>query len=150
MPKFSRASENRLATVHEDLQLIFEQVILNFDCTIICGVRGREAQEKAFAKGHSKAHFGESPHNFGFAADAGPYDVVSRNIDWQDRERITYFAGHVIQTANILYALGVTKHLLVWGGDWNSDTEVSDNGFDDLVHFEIADWRAIVASEKKT
>lgn len=30
--------------------------------------------------------------------------------------------------------MGVT---LRWGGDWDSDTEVNDNSFDDLVHFEI-------------
>ena len=23
-----------------------------------------------------------------------------------------------------------------WGGDWDSDTQVNDNKFDDLVHFE--------------
>jgi hypothetical protein len=28
---------------------------------------------------------------------------------------------------------------LRWGGDWDSDTEVNDNGFDDLVHFELED-----------
>ena len=24
-----------------------------------------------------------------------------------------------------------------WGGDWDRDTEVNDNAFDDLVHYEI-------------
>ena len=24
-----------------------------------------------------------------------------------------------------------------WGGDWDSDTQVKDNKFDDLVHFEL-------------
>jgi len=28
---------------------------------------------------------------------------------------------------------------LRWGGDWDGDTEVRDNGFDDLVHFEIVE-----------
>jgi hypothetical protein len=26
---------------------------------------------------------------------------------------------------------------LRWGGDWDMDTEVKDNKFDDLVHFEL-------------
>ena len=26
-----------------------------------------------------------------------------------------------------------------WGGDWDSDGDVKDNGFDDLVHVEILD-----------
>lgn len=24
-----------------------------------------------------------------------------------------------------------------WGGDWNNNTELKDNSFDDLVHFEL-------------
>jgi len=32
--------------------------------------------------------------------------------------------------------MGVT---LRWGGDWDRDTEVQDNSFDDLVHFEIVE-----------
>jgi len=35
---------------------------------------------------------------------------------------------------------GIGKQLNVnirWGGDWDSDGEVADNSFDDLVHVEI-------------
>jgi hypothetical protein len=37
---------------------------------------------------------------------------------------------------------GIAKQLNVkvrWGGDWDSDGDVKDNGFDDLVHVEILD-----------
>jgi len=57
-----------------------------------------------------------------------PYPVV-----WDDRERQTLFAGFVLATAK---AIGVD---LRWSGDWDSDTEVRDNSFDDLVHFEIVE-----------
>ena len=26
---------------------------------------------------------------------------------------------------------------LRWGGDWDNDTQLSNNKFDDLVHFEL-------------
>ena len=58
-------------------------------------------------------------------------DVAAYPIAWDDRARQTLFAGYVLATAK---AMGVD---LRWGGDWNRDTEVRDNGFDDLVHFEI-------------
>jgi peptidoglycan LD-endopeptidase CwlK len=47
--------------------------------------------------------------------------------------RQTLFAGYVLATAK---AMGID---LRWGGDWNRDTEVRDNSFDDLVHFEIVE-----------
>ena len=58
-------------------------------------------------------------------------DVIAWPVDWNDRERQTYFAGHV-QGIALFMGLGIR-----WGGDWDSDTEVKENGFDDLVHFEL-------------
>ena len=37
--------------------------------------------------------------------------------------------------------MGVAGELgieLVWGGNWDRDQELSDNGFDDLPHFQLA------------
>ncbi len=44
--------------------------------------------------------------------------------------RFYYFAGFVMGTAA---AMGVR---LRWGGDWDGDTELDDQKFRDLVHFE--------------
>jgi peptidoglycan L-alanyl-D-glutamate endopeptidase CwlK len=58
-------------------------------------------------------------------------DVVPYPIDWKDRERMTYFAGFV---------MGIASQMdlkIRWGGDWNMNTELKDNNFDDLPHFEI-------------
>lgn len=60
------------------------------------------------------------------AVDIAPYP-----IDWNDRERFTYLAGHVKMAAHML-GIKVT-----WGGDWNNNNEVKDNNFDDLPHFEL-------------
>jgi len=62
------------------------------------------------------------------AVDVAPYP-----IDWNDRERFCYFAG---------YVKGIAKSLgteLRWGGDWDRDTQVKDNNFDDLPHFELVE-----------
>jgi len=132
VPKFSATSQKRLEGAHPDLQRVFAEVVKHFDCTIVCGHRGRVAQQLALESGKSKAAFGQSPHNF---KPAYAVDVVPYPINWQDRERMTYFAGFVLGTAR---ALGVN---LKWGGDWDGDTHLSDNRFDDLPHFELAEWR---------
>ena len=128
MPRFGRRSQANLATCHPDLQRVFEEVVKIFDCSILCGHRGEEAQNEAYHKGLSKLKFPESRHNTqpSVAVDAVPYP-----IDWEDRERMTYFAGLVLGVA---HGMGIT---LRWGGDWDRDTEVADNRFDDLPHFEL-------------
>ena len=85
--------------------------------------------------GNSKTPFPKSKHNPtpSKAVDAGPFERKEAPIDWMDRERMTYFAGHVIATAR---SMGIT---LRWGGDWDQDTRVKDNAFDDIVHFELVD-----------
>ena len=42
-----------------------------------------------------------------------------------------YFGGFVLGIAS---QMGLK---IRWGGDWDRDTEVKDNRFDDLPHFEI-------------
>lgn len=51
MPKFSDISLNKLATCHPDLITLFNEVIKYFDCIILEGHRGMDAQEKAVAEG---------------------------------------------------------------------------------------------------
>ena len=128
MPKFGKSSKRRLATCHEDLQEIFNEVIKYFDCSVLCGHRGEEDQNKAFESGHSKVKWpkGRHNHNPSIAVDVAPYP-----IDWKDRERMTYFAGMVMGIAK---AKGIG---LRWGGDWNQNTDLKDNSFDDLPHFEL-------------
>lgn len=144
MPKYSSTSKNRLRTAHHDLQIIFEEVIRYFDCTIVEGHRTVERQQKLYASGRDEP--GpiltkvdgikiKSKHNYdpSLAIDAVPYP-----IDWQDHKRMYYFAGFVMATAKRLKAEGRIKNDIRWGGDWDGDTEVNDQTFMDLPHFEIA------------
>ena len=128
MPEYSERSKDKLASADPRLQVIFNEVVKYFDNTILEGHRGRDDQNEKFRKGLSKLRYPESEHNSlpSKAIDAAPYP-----IDWNDRERFSFFAGYV---KGIAAGLGI---LIRWGGDWNDNTEVKDNVFDDLVHFEI-------------
>lgn len=128
MPKFSERSLSHLSTCHPDIQRILNAVILFFDFTVLVGHRDKEAQNEAFATGRSGKQYPNSKHN---ALPSIAVDIAPWPIDWKDRERFTYLAGHIKQAAN---ELGLKVR---WGGDWDQDTQVNDNNFDDLVHFEI-------------
>ena len=122
MPSFSQKSLDNLSTCDLRLQRIFNEVIKHRDCTILEGHRGREAQEKAFAEGRSKARFGESKHN---TEPSQAVDVLPYPIDWADKERIIEFAGFVLGVASQM-RIG-----LKWGGHFKS--------FFDGPHFELTE-----------
>jgi len=88
----------------------------------------------AYNAGRSKVKWPNGKHN---KRPSMAVDVVPYPIDWQDRDRFHYFAGYVMGVADMLHAEGLINHRLRWGGDWDRDTQVKDNGFDDLVHFEL-------------
>ena len=128
MPRFGKRSRTNLKTVHPDLQRLFEEVVKHFDCTVICGHRGQEEQDRAYHEGFSKVKFPNGRHN---ANPSKAVDVCPYPVDWQDLDRFRYFAGFVLGIAKMM------KIKIRWGGDWDSDGDVKDNGFDDLVHVEI-------------
>ena len=63
MNKFSERSKERLNTCHRDLKTLFNHVILERDCTIVCGQRNKTDQDKAFTDGNSKVQWPNSKHN---------------------------------------------------------------------------------------
>jgi peptidoglycan L-alanyl-D-glutamate endopeptidase CwlK len=134
MPKFSQASFSKLSTCHQDLQVLFYEVIKYFDCTIIEGYRNQEDQEKAFAAGNTKLHWPNGKHNRqpSMALDAAPYPV-----DWKNEKRMYWFAGYVMGIAQKLNSEGKMTHALRYGGDWDSDKNINNENFKDLVHFEL-------------
>lgn len=130
MNKFSQKSLERLNTCHPDLQKVFNKVIENYDCTIICGHRGKDEQDEAVRLGNSKLQWPNSKHNqlLSLAVDVAPYP-----LDWNDTSRFYHFAGYVLAVANFM---GVK---LRWGGDWNGDLKFRDEKFKDLPHFELVE-----------
>lgn len=128
MPKFGSDSKKNLDECHPLLQKLFEEVVRGFDCSVICGYRGEAKQNEAFRKGYSKLKFPKSKHN---KVPAMAADVVPYPLDWKDTNRMYYFGGYVKAKAE---ELGID---IRWGGDWDSDTEVDDQSFIDLPHFEL-------------
>ena len=132
--KYSILSLARLKECHRDLQVVFTEVLPYFDHSIICGHRGEQEQDTAFESGFSKVKYPNSKHNSypSMAMDAVPYP-----IDWNDTNRMIFFAGFVIATAKRLKKEGLITHEIRWGGDWDRDTELRDNRFQDFPHFEL-------------
>jgi peptidoglycan L-alanyl-D-glutamate endopeptidase CwlK len=134
MPKFSQSSIDKLATCHVELRILFNEVIKHFDCQVLEGHRGREAQETAVLKGNSKLHWPEGKHN---TLPSNAVDVAPYPVDWKKTGRFYWFAGFVMGTAQRLYDEGRMNHKIRYGGDWDSDQDITDQTFNDLVHFEI-------------
>jgi len=134
MSSYSARSRERLNTCHKDLRMIFNAVISHFDNSILCGHRDEAAQMEAYNSGKSQLKWPQSKHNKtpSMAVDVAPYP-----IDWDDLDRFRYFAGYVTGVADILHSEGLITHRLRWGGDWDRDTQVKDNNFNDLPHFEL-------------
>ena len=126
MYKFGKRSKERLRGAHPKLVNVLNELIKIMDVTIIEGLRSEERQKELLEQGKTKTKF--SKHIKGKAVDLAPYP-----IDWEDRERFHYMGGMI---------RGIGKQLntdIRWGGDWDSDGEIKDNSFDDLVHVEIRD-----------
>ena len=85
---FSESSKVKLATVHEDLQRLFNEVIKHTDCTITSGLRTLEEQQELYAQGRTKSGpivtnadgvNNKSNHQGGNAVDVAGTDTVPGN-----------------------------------------------------------------------
>lgn len=128
MPKFGKRSKRNLAQCENQLQDLFNEVIKHFDCSVICGHREQKEQDEAFYSERSKVEFPNSKHNTlpSLAVDVLPYP-----IDFKDTDRMYMFVGFV---RGIAASMNIS---IKSGADWDSDTEVNDQIFHDLPHFEL-------------
>lgn len=124
MPTFSKRSLNELKNVHPDLVKVMTEAIKDtpVDFVVICGHRGKEAQDLAFAEGKSKLKYPKSRHNImpAEAVDIVPY--VGGKISW-GADYYKPLALHILHTAE---TLGVP---LTWGGTFKTLV--------DMPHFEL-------------
>lgn len=137
MPAFGNVSKTNLATCDPRLQRLFAEVIKHFDCTVVEGHRPVARQQALYAQGRTKPGAivtqldgvnKKGMHNY---LPSKAVDVVPFPVNWNDTERMTYFAGFV---KGIAAQLGLKVR---WGGDWDQDTHVTDEHFRDLPHFEV-------------
>ena len=128
MPAFGTRSKERLRGVDTRLRNVLNEVVKFYDITILEGMRTEDRQRELVAKGASQTM--KSKHIDGKAVDIAPYPVP----DWKNKDQFVFMAGRVMQEADN------QKVPVRWGGNWDRDNEVvTDQKFDDLVHFEITD-----------
>ena len=121
---FSEKSEKRLALAHPDLQRLMRAAREKIVFEILDSQRGRVAQEKAFREGHSKAHFGQSAHNW---APALALDIIPTPLDWEDLDSFIALSKVILPLAK---TMGIP---LTWGGHWQK--------LKDFPHYELSPWR---------
>ena len=128
MPSFGRRSKEHLNQCHQDLQKIANELIKYFDVSVTDSHRGKELQDKYYRDGASKVKWPKSKHNSvpSKAIHLDPYPINYNNI-----RRYYFMAGFVMMIAHML------DIKIRWGGDWDSDTEITDQSFNDLAHFEL-------------
>jgi peptidoglycan L-alanyl-D-glutamate endopeptidase CwlK len=151
MPSLSARSQSRLDTASGYLQELFKKVIVRYDFTVIQGWRSRADQDAAFNAKCSKVGWPDSKHNKSpsEAVDVAPY-LPGRGIpwpqtptDWNDRGQRNSYIKDLAQFYHLAgYVEGVSASgdgpmRIRWGGDWDRDHNLSDQTFDDLVHFEL-------------
>jgi len=128
MAQFSEFSKNNLKNAHPKLRKVFNEVIKNYDCRVLCSIRDESTQNRLYNEGKSKLMFPDSKHN---AEPSLAVDVVPYPIDWNDINRFMYFGGYV---KGVAHSMGIA---IRWGGDWDSDNEFTDQTFMDYPHFEL-------------
>jgi len=139
MPKFSKKSLKKLNTCEDDLQVLMNEVIKHYDCTILCGHRSIKEQQLLYkyGKSHLDGVHKLSKHNY---TPSRAVDVVPYPINWDDVKRFEYFGGYVLGIADILYKDGKMSHRVRWGGNWRgniNNRDIQRSGFRDYVHFEL-------------
>lgn len=128
MPTLSKTSKARLATCDIRLQKIVEEAIKITDFSVLCGHRGKEEQDLAYARGFSKVKYPNSKHN-GLPSKA--VDLAPWPINWNNIDRF-------IKLADIILKIAKQKKIKIrWGADWNRNGEWRDEKFRDWPHFEL-------------
>lgn len=139
MYKFSKRSRDNLSTASENLQRLFNEVIKEIDCTVICGHRSSEEQFELYKKGRVNKDFKwivvdkskvvtnidgrakKSNHNY---LPSRAVDVVPYPLDLNDIAAFKKLGEVVKRKAK---ELGIK---ISWGGDWQT--------LKDYPHYEEA------------
>lgn len=139
MPSFGTASKRSRAQLHPKLREIVDEAIKEIDFKILDAVRGRAAQEKAFKQGNTKAHFGQSAHNY---VPAIAMDLFPAPYDWDSTASFDKLSKVIMRIAK---EKGIP---LRWGGDWNMDGNKTTSDNWDKPHYELTPWRDWAKSSK--
>ncbi len=128
LPKFSKRSRKALDTCDAKLILLFEEVVKHYDCSVLCGYRDKEEQDRLYHEGRSKLFYPNSKHN---TLPSRAVDVVSCPVSWSNMDQFYHFSGYVLGVAA---SLGIKIRS---GLDWDNDRVLNDQTFMDGPHFEL-------------
>jgi peptidoglycan L-alanyl-D-glutamate endopeptidase CwlK len=129
----------RLNTCHPLIREIVHEANNIMEMSVLCGVRLKEEQDKAYADKKSTLKWPYSKHNlkdkyqkFSHAVDIIPYFLEGKShYDWRDSLAFSRLAG-------VMFAVAHSKGIKIrWGGDWDLDNRSADEHFLDLPHFEL-------------
>ena len=126
MPKFSKVSRERLNSCHPDIVRVCEELIKQYDFSVLEGFRGEKEQNKAFDKGTSNVRYPNSAHNKtpSLAVDIAPYP-----IDWLNLGRFREMIYRFDAVACLLRERGEIKSRFVYGAFWET--------LKDFPHIEV-------------
>jgi len=132
MANFGYASRERLDQCHWQLQVLMERVVQIRDISVVCGIRGRKDQNDMFASGNSKLKWPDGKHNVTSEEQLSEaVDIVPWPEQYSDPMTMIHVAGIV---------MGIAAEMNIpirWGGDWNRNSDLRDQEFIDLWHFEV-------------
>lgn len=114
-------SLKEMSNVHSDLRKVIEEAIKSYNFSVICGFRGEQAQNEAFARGKSKVKWPNSRHN---KTPAEAVDLCPYPVDWNNLKAFREMAEHVKEAAE---KVGVE---IEWGGECFGT-------FVDMPHFQL-------------
>lgn len=114
-----KESALKLATCHPDLRRLINSVAQGIDegdlayagvrdMTVLCGYRGKEAQDKAVKDGTSKKPWPTSAHNM---VPSNAVDIAPYPIDWNDVKAFDVLHAYV---AGVAHAMGLKLHDIGW------------------------------------
>jgi hypothetical protein len=131
---FGHLSAARLQECHERLRLVAYRALERSPCdfSVLCGHRSQVEQDAAFASGRSQLPWPTGNHNalpslaFDFAPHPMPFSAEPKHL-----ARFYLIAG-------VCWAVAAELGIVIrWGGDWDSDGDLTDQSFDDLGHVEL-------------
>lgn len=128
---FTEKSAKRLALAHPDLQRLMNAAREKIEFEILDSQRGKLKQEEAFNTGHSKAHFGQSAHNW---SPALALDIIPIPLDWEDIDSFVALSKVILPLAK---EMGIP---ISWGGHWQK--------LKDMPHYELSPWREYAKKAK--
>lgn len=95
---------------------------------------------------HNRREWKMDREGVSMAVDAAPCDQRGK-IDWGASgsaaqrsgalRQFARFSGVVLAVTHRLLADGTISHAIVWGGDWDSDNDLTDQTFNDLAHYQL-------------